>query len=183
MEGLMGAEDVVAQQESPLNVRWARWKQRAAPVLSFGAWPWRRSTELVQKLTSETTRMPHLMLHLHKPNGQSCADRHIESMRRARDWVVGTPHRILAQSAATCVRWSEYDAGTPIGLAIRWQNARYTHDTACLHRAAYAQRHLSTRIRAGRPHDRWEKACVKTWGASRYEVQAKCPMHAVSALI
>lgn len=47
-----------------LRVRWARWKQRVIPVLAFGASHSKWSAELVQKLTSETTGMARLMLHL-----------------------------------------------------------------------------------------------------------------------
>lgn len=127
------------------------------------------------------------MLHLHKQEGQPWVDRHVESMRLARGWVVATegapcPHCILAQCAATWIRWSEYDPGTLLGRAVRWQNARYNQDTAYLYRAVSAPRHLATRNRIGRPLDRWEKRCVKTWGISWYESRAKCPTHIVKAL-
>lgn len=56
------------------------------------------------------------------------------------------------------------DPRTLLGRALRWQIERYNQDPACWCRAVSAPRDLATGSRASRPHDRWEKACVRTWG-------------------
>lgn len=115
--------------------------------------------------------MVRLMLHLRKTKGQSCVERHIESMCRARDWISGTvgapwTHSILAKCACTWIRWSECDPCSFIGRAIRWHSERYNQDTACLNRAISALRNQGTRYRVGRPHDRrlLGEGLHKEWG-------------------
>lgn len=52
-------------------------------------WQWRWNADVVLKVTLETSRMVRLPLHLRKQEGQSWVERRIESMRRARDPVLG----------------------------------------------------------------------------------------------
>lgn len=71
MEGLLGSEEVVAQQEPAPQDHMGQWKQRVAPVLAFGAWHSKWNDDLVKKLTSETTRMARL---IHKQAVQTWVD-------------------------------------------------------------------------------------------------------------
>lgn len=61
-----------------------RRKQREVPVLSSSA---ARDVE-ERRVTSDTSRLVRLMIHLHKQEGQIGIDSHIESWRR----TVGPPH-------------------------------------------------------------------------------------------
>lgn len=141
----------VAAQSLPLRTRWAGWKQRAAPVFAFGARQWTWDDDSVKELTSDTSRLVRLLLHLHKGEGQTWVDWHIASMCRTPGWVLSTecamwPHRILAQCASTLrIRWSDLDLCTTfIGRALRRRSERYNQDAANLYRAVCVPRYIAT---------------------------------------